>query len=309
MEREMKHIKCLTLMLVFSIALFGVVIAGQKISNKSFEGQKVESEILPLTIQSVPVELQQIPQKAEKAISGAKGGGETILTATVIPSLPYIDVGNTSTMVDDYDPTGFDCSTPTGMPDAVYSYSPVIEEFLNVKTCNSAYWTEVYIFENSEANLVECNHWANDSCGATTPDNMHAAVFMVHMVPPNTYYIVVDGFNGGSGEYELEAFASPPVDTQTVHPAIAQNADDHMFFTYEYNAMELESNIYYYSIVSDTLYGGLGWMFTGVPTFPAVDNWGPGSIKLKRCRNLVGLILGIQRQRLDEYQGCGYCQY
>ena len=272
----MKQIKCLTWMLIFSVAVFCVASAGQKVKHENLKGQKLEDQQVISNLESVTVELQYKSEETDKVTHGSRGGGETIETATVIPSLPYVDVGNTSTMVDDYDPTGDECSTPSGLPDAVYSYAPSVPELVNVKTCNSAYWTRVYIFENDENTLLRCNRFT-DSCGPDMSDKMHGAIFLVSIEPPNTYYFVVDGENGESGEYEIEVYLTPPVDTQTVHPAIAQNDSDMVFFAYEYNAMEYESNIYFFSIINDTLWGGIGWVFDGLATFPATDNWGPDS--------------------------------
>jgi hypothetical protein len=127
-------------------------------------------------------------------------GGEDIGTAVVIPALPYTDGGNTCGFLDDYDEA---CPyTGSLAPDVVYSYSPAVDETINIDTCSSAYDTKLYVYENAAGNLIACN---DDSC----PGFM-SELFGVPVTAGNTYYIVVDGWSGACGDYVLDVVPDVP---------------------------------------------------------------------------------------------------
>src|SRR5512143_165668 len=60
--------------------------------------------------------------------SNPRTGGDTIETATVIPSLPYADSGATCGYVQNYS----DCVYNAGAPDVVYAYTAIIAGLLTV---------------------------------------------------------------------------------------------------------------------------------------------------------------------------------
>jgi hypothetical protein len=120
-------------------------------------------------------------------------GGDTIGSATVIPSVPYWDGGNTCQFVHNYDEI---CPfTGSTSPDVVYSYTPVGNITISIDLCSSSYDTKVYVYENSVGNLVACN---DDACGS---DGFRSELESVDLIAGNTYYIVVDGYFGDCGEY------------------------------------------------------------------------------------------------------------
>jgi hypothetical protein len=129
----------------------------------------------------------------------ARVGGETIETATVIPGLPFSDTDTTCGYIDDYDeicPYG-----GSAAPDVVYAYTPVVEEWLDIDLCSSSYDTKVYVYENSHTpgNPVACVDDAFD-CG---PLGFQSRISGLGVTPPNTYYIVIDGFGEECGDYGL----------------------------------------------------------------------------------------------------------
>jgi hypothetical protein len=122
-------------------------------------------------------------------------GGETIATAVAIPALPYSDSGNTCTNIHDYDAV---CPfTGSNSPDAVYRYAPSSDIFLQIDLCSSGYDTKVYVYENDSSTLIACN---DDACGS---DGFRSELSLVPVTAGDTYYIVVDGYFGACGSYQL----------------------------------------------------------------------------------------------------------
>ena len=124
-------------------------------------------------------------------------GGDTIFDATVIPGLPYTDSGTTIGYVNDYDEI---CPyTGSTSPDVVYSFTAATTTGLTADLCNSQYDTKIYVYDAGLA-LVACNddYYFGDPCGVYT-----SRVENVPVTAGMTYYIVVDGYGGDAGTYEL----------------------------------------------------------------------------------------------------------
>jgi hypothetical protein len=125
-------------------------------------------------------------------------GGETIATAVNIPFLPYSDSGTTCDNIHNYDAV---CPfTGSTSADVVYRYSPAANTEIGVDLCNSGYDTKVYVYENSPSTLVACN---DDACGS---DGFRSELLCVPLGAGNTYYIVVDGYFGACGAYDLNVW-------------------------------------------------------------------------------------------------------
>jgi hypothetical protein len=127
-----------------------------------------------------------------------KQGGDTILSATVIPGLPYSDSGNTALFNDDYDEVcGGDTSNS---PDVVYSFTPGSDMSITVDFCGSDYDTKTFIYDDG-LNLIACNEDAygvGDPCGSYVSEIEGAP-----LTGGTTYYIVVDGWGGEFGNYMI----------------------------------------------------------------------------------------------------------
>jgi hypothetical protein len=129
-------------------------------------------------------------------------GGENIASATPIPALPYNDGGNTCGFLNDYDAV---CPfTGSTSPDVVYRYNPPVDQEVTFSLCNSGYDTKIYVYENNSSTLVACN---DDACGS---DGFRSEVGCVPLTAGNTYYVVVDGYFGDCGDYDLSAFECVP---------------------------------------------------------------------------------------------------
>ncbi|MBD3163212.1 MAG: hypothetical protein GF328_14005 [Candidatus Latescibacteria bacterium] len=130
-------------------------------------------------------------------------GGDTIAEATIIPALPYSDSGSTVGYAHDYDeacPYGGSLS-----PDVVYSYTPSVDLNITIDLCASSYDTKVYVYAESPDSLVACNDDAG--CGETFYQSFLEGV---GVFAGTTYYIVVDGYDSDSGEYQIDVTETEP---------------------------------------------------------------------------------------------------
>ena len=101
--------------------------------------------------------------------------------------------------MDDYDEA---CPyTGSTSPDVVYSYTPAEDGNIDISLCGEGtyYDTKVYVYENEAGNNVGCN---DDLC-ANSHQSWLSQIPLQPVYAGNTYYIIVDGYGGGSGDYEL----------------------------------------------------------------------------------------------------------
>jgi hypothetical protein len=137
--------------------------------------------------------------------TAAGQGGDTIGTATVIGALPYSDAGTTVGYVDDYDEV---CPfTGSTSPDVVYAYTPGVNETVDITLCDySQYDTKLYVYENAATpgTPFACN---DDACVSGAGQSYVSELLGLNFVGGNTYYIVVDGYYGASGDYTIDMTA------------------------------------------------------------------------------------------------------
>lgn len=146
-------------------------------------------------------------------------GGDTCASATVISSLPYTDSGTTAGYTNDYDEV---CPyTGSTSPDVVYSYTPAASTSVNVTLCTGTtnYDTKLYVYEGTCATpSLACN---DDSCPAPLyPSSFVSALENVPLTGGQTYYFVVDGYGGGSGDYTIDVteWQPPPPPAECAGP-------------------------------------------------------------------------------------------
>jgi hypothetical protein len=124
--------------------------------------------------------------------------GDTIEDPFVIDYLPFIGSGNTCPFAHDYDEAcPFDGSTS---PDVVYRYDAQYSCTVTIDLCASQYDTKVYVYENEVT--PGWPHACNDDYPGCGP-NGYRSWLMTAFEAGNTYYIVVDGYTGDCGIYEL----------------------------------------------------------------------------------------------------------
>lgn len=122
--------------------------------------------------------------------------GDNISNALPITFLPFHDNASSCDYTDDYDevcPYSYSTS-----PDAVYSFSPTSSTAIDIDLCASLYDTKVYVFDGSPSTVIACNDDAY--CGIT---GYQSKLTNVPVVAGHTYYIVVDGYGGDCGTYDL----------------------------------------------------------------------------------------------------------
>jgi len=141
--------------------------------------------------------------------SPVRQGGDDLATAVAIDAFPYSNTGTTVGYTDDYDETcPYSGSTS---PDVVYSFTPTASTALDISLCGEGtnYDTKVYVYENEAGALAatidggEATACNDDECQNSTT-NYLSFLPGVLCEQGNTYYIVVDGYGGASGDYEID---------------------------------------------------------------------------------------------------------
>ena len=141
--------------------------------------------------------------------SPVRQGGEDIASAVAIDELPYNNTGTTEGYTHDYDET---CPySGSESPDVVYSFTPTASTALDISLCGegTGYDTKVYVYENEAGALAatidggEATACNDDECENSTT-NWLSFLPGVLCDEGNTYYIVVDGYGGDAGVYEID---------------------------------------------------------------------------------------------------------
>ena len=168
--------------------------------------------------------------------SSPRQGGDTDVDATVIDALPYLMMGTTVGYTDDYDE---ECPyTGSTSPDVVYSFTSTVDTAITVNTCGegSLYDTKLYVYEGAMGTLattltgdVACN---DDFC-QNSVQNWLSLIEGVVINANTTYYIVVDGYGGESGDYELsvEGVEPPPPPPAVSGYVVFRDGEDVAFVT------------------------------------------------------------------------------
>lgn len=132
------------------------------------------------------------------ADSETRLNGDTVEDAIVIPSLPYTASGNTSVYANNYDES---CPYPAESPDVVYQLIPSNSISVTVDMFGSNYDTKVWIWDD-EYNLIACN----DDYYIDGVSKITSAA----LAEGGVYFIVVDGYPGESGSYQLHVSEYEP---------------------------------------------------------------------------------------------------
>ena len=148
---------------------------------------------------AMPVKESQIN---DMGTPDGREGGEDMGTAWTIYALPFGDTGNTCDNLNDYDEI---CPyTGSTSPDVVYAYAPPYDMCVSISLCNSLFDTKVYVYEDVVGN-VPINGCNDDNFDCVEPPVSYTSwIPSVVMLAGHTYYIVVDGYGGGCGDYVLE---------------------------------------------------------------------------------------------------------
>ncbi len=126
---------------------------------------------------------------------GTEGSGETIEDPLFVTGLPFEDSRNTNDYMDDYDEA---CPyTGSTSPDVVYMWAASEGDY-HIDICDSDYDTKIYVYDENQS-VIGC---VDDSCNA--PDGSpFRSDLNVSITSAGTYYIIVDGYGGAAGTYNL----------------------------------------------------------------------------------------------------------
>ncbi len=200
----------------------------------------------------------------DQPLNSFRQGGEDISTATPITAMPFLETGTTVGYQDDYDEA---CPQTSTSPDVVYSYVPVVDEMMDINLCESAYMTKMYIYRTNTDTMIACNQF---DIYCTNP---RSALFNVPLVGGATHYIIIDGYNGQSGEYEVSAEVRLPVIARDFHPALADDGSDQLVLAFVHRSQE-DTAVYWQGSNDD----GANWSnavyWSGLRDYPAVKYWG-----------------------------------
>jgi len=142
--------------------------------------------------------VEKISKPTGLATYEGRDPGETIEDPIVVDYLPLFDSGDTCPFIDDYDEAcPYSGSTA---PDVVYSYVCQYSQVVTIDLCASQYDTKVFVYENTYTPGFP--HACNDDHAGCGP-NGYRSWLMTEFTEGNTYYIVVDGYWGSCGIYEL----------------------------------------------------------------------------------------------------------
>ena len=214
--------------LIFSLLVVSIAWASnsESLSPAGDTGQPadlftVEQQIADLKADGsdVPEQLYRLVREyyglSFKSEPASREGGDTVDDATVIDALPFNDTGSTSEANDDYDEIcPYDAP---GSNDVVYSYAPAEDMIIDITLCNgSEYATKLYLYENTvtPGAPFACN---DDECPGYVSE-----LIGLEVIGGNTYYIVVDGYGGESGNYVIDV--TTPGGGETCADAIVVDA-------------------------------------------------------------------------------------
>ncbi len=121
--------------------------------------------------------------------------GDNASDPFVFVGLPFQDVWTTDGYTDDYD----ECPPEGGgSPDVIYRFLSDHSQFIAVSLCNSSYDTKVSItYSNDEYTVVACS---DDACG------LQSLIGSFYLESGDEIFIIVDGFGGDFGDYELDVY-------------------------------------------------------------------------------------------------------
>jgi hypothetical protein len=141
----------------------------------------------------------------------SRQGGDTFDDAIQIAVIPDTLIGTTEGYNDDYDEVcPYSGSTS---PDVVYYFNCSFDTTVKISLCNAGtdYDTKLYIYQNeyTPGDPYACN---DDFCCPACP-HYASEIYGLNFYAGNTYYIVIDGYDGDFGNYELTIDGFYPCDS------------------------------------------------------------------------------------------------
>jgi hypothetical protein len=133
----------------------------------------------------------QKPMGVEYQNPTARVTGDTTGDPFICGALPFTANGTTVGFANDYD---YACPyTGSTSPDVVYKFTAANNNPITVDLCASVYDTKVYVYNSSMA-VIACN---DDFC------SFQSKVSNVPVTAGGIYYIIIDGYGGSAGSYNM----------------------------------------------------------------------------------------------------------
>jgi hypothetical protein len=185
--------------------------------------------------------------------------------------MPYLDSGTTAGYQDDYQEA--DVGGIGNAPDVVYSYSPPVDQLVDISLCESSYMTNLWVYRTNEDTLVAAIRFG-------CPTFIQSLLEDIVMNTGFTYYIVVDGdfMSDASGDYVLDCTAEDIVfvpDSAFIHPALADAGEGVLVMAYEANTND--TDLVWAGSMDDGLTFPEAGAFTGDYSYPSAKYWGLGT--------------------------------
>ncbi len=168
--------------------------------------------VTPTNTPSSPTSTPSGPTRTPTPTPTSAGPGDTCANAGTIAALPFLASGSTASFNNDYDeacPYGDSSS-----PDVVYRYRPSSDQTVDITLCTGTtnYDTKIYVYEAvcpTTGYPMACN---DDSCSnGTIYPNAYLSLLQGLSFDANIdYYIVIDGYNGESGNYTIQITSQEP---------------------------------------------------------------------------------------------------
>jgi subtilisin-like proprotein convertase family protein len=170
------------------------------------EAMKNELEALRATINEMIIRNEDYSAQKDRAnelmglLFPARGashldqGGDACLDAVAVNALPFCDDGTTVGYTNDY---AGSCSINGTSGDVVYSYTPTTTVVVTISLLGTSFDSRLYVTDGCPDVGVEVG--CNDDNGGT----LQSCLENLTLAAGQTYYIVVDGYNGAAGDYTI----------------------------------------------------------------------------------------------------------
>ncbi len=145
--------------------------------------------------------------------------GDTIGDPFVLVGpLPVTVTGTTAGFTNDYEES---CPYFSTSPDVVYAYTADgTAESITLDLCYSSYDTKLFVYDNTGPPAAP--YACNDDFHTAAPCYIYSSkIEMMPVMADHTYYLVVDGYGGQSGAYQLDITdgGMPPPTGACCHPS------------------------------------------------------------------------------------------
>jgi len=125
-----------------------------------------------------------------------------------VTSLPFVDTRSTTTFTHRFNEDCSEWGDSGNAPDVVYRYRPIADVVVEISLCDSDYDTKVFVLTGRRRKLFACN---DDSCG-------YKSRIQLRLEAGEEYFIVVDGYDGDSGQYVIKINDVPGLDPRDLPP-------------------------------------------------------------------------------------------